>query len=185
LAFLVLKSDVVLVSYLRGAVETGYYSVAVGLADILLMLPTVIGTILFPKLSAVPDLATRWGLVRRVLVAMVPGTPIALGLTYVLAGPLIRLAYGPAFEPSTAAVAWLLPGIGCFAINSILMNFLAACGMPRVVVLGPLVALVVNVAGNLWLIPRLGFVGASITSSVAYAVMLAISLVYIRLKLLR
>jgi O-antigen/teichoic acid export membrane protein len=185
LAFLVLKSDVVLVSYLRGAVETGYYSVAVGLADILLMLPTVIGTILFPKLSAFPDLATRWGLVRRVLVAMVPGTPIALGLTYVLAGPLIRLAYGPAFEPSTAAVAWLLPGVGCFAINSILMNFLAACGMPRVVVLGPLVALVVNVAGNLWLIPRLGFVGASITSSVAYAVMLAISLLYIRLKLLR
>ncbi len=184
-AFLVLKSDVLLVSYMRGAVETGYYSVAVGLADILLMLPTVVGTILFPKLSAVPDLATRWALVRRVLAAMVPATPVALGVTYVLAGPLIRLAYGSAFEPSTAAVGWLLPGVGCYAINGVLMNFLAACGMPRVVVLGPLVALVVNVAGNLWLIPRLGFVGASITSSVAYAVMLAISLLYIRVRLLR
>ena len=45
-AFLVLKSDVLLVSYLRGPVETGYYSIAVGLADILLMLPAVIGTVL-------------------------------------------------------------------------------------------------------------------------------------------
>ena len=39
-AFLVLKSDILLVKYLRGASETGYYAIAVGLADILMMLPT-------------------------------------------------------------------------------------------------------------------------------------------------
>jgi O-antigen/teichoic acid export membrane protein len=183
--FLVLKSDIVLVTYLRGAQETGYYAVAVGLADILLMLPTVVGTILFPKLSALPELAARWQLTRRVLAVMLPATPVALAVTYVIAGPLIRLAYGPAFDPSTAAVGWLLPGVGCYAINTILLNFLASCGMPRVVMTGPLVALLVNVALNLVLIPRLGFVGASITSSVAYAVMLAASALHIRFRLLR
>jgi O-antigen/teichoic acid export membrane protein len=183
--FLVLRSDILLVSTLRGAVETGYYAIAVGLADLLLMLPTVVGTILFPRLSAIPDLAARWQFVRRVLRVMLPATPVALGLAYLAAGPLIRIAYGAAFAPSAAAVGWLLPGVGCYAINGVLMNFLASCGMPRVVVVGPLLALVLNVAANLALIPRLGFVGAAIASSLAYALMLAISLAYIRLRLLR
>ena len=183
--FLVLRSDIIILTYLRGAVETGYYAIAVGLADLLLMLPTVVGTILFPKLSAIPDLEARWRFVRRVLLVMVPATPLALGAAHLAAGPVIRLAYGAAFEPSAAAVGWLLPGVGCYAINGILMNFLASCGMPRVVVVGPFAALLVNIAGNLALIPRFGFVGAAIASSIAYALMLAISLLYIRLRLFR
>ena len=181
--FLVLKSDIVLVSYLRGATETGYYAVAAGLADILLMLPTVVGTILFPKLSATSDPATRWRLVRRVLHVMVPATLAALLATYLVAGRLIRLAYGAAFDPSTPAVAWLLPGVGCYTVNTILLNFLAAGGMPLVVVYGPLLALLVNVAANFWLVPSMGFVGASISSSLAYAIMLATSVLYIRWRM--
>ena len=82
-------------------------------------------------------------------------------------------------------MVWLLPGIGCLAINMILMNLFASCGMPRIVVVSPLVALAFNVAANLVVIPRLGFVGAAMTSSVAYALMLAMSLLYIRLRLFR
>jgi len=184
-AFLVLKSDIVLVSYLRGDVETGYYSIAVGLADILLMLPGVIGTVLFPRLAAAPDLEARWHLTRRVLAVMVPGTPVALVATLLVARPLIWLAYGRAWDPSFGAVVWLLPGIGCLAINMILMNLFASCGMPRIVVVSPLLALVFNVAANLVVVPRLGFVGAAMTSSVAYTLMLAMSLLYIRLRLFR
>jgi O-antigen/teichoic acid export membrane protein len=183
--FLVLRSDILLVTYLRGPVETGYYAIAVSLADLLLMLPTVVGTILFPRLSAVPEPDARWRLVRRVLAVMIPAAPVVLAAAWVAAGPLIRLAYGEAFAPSGDAVGWLLPGVACYAVNGILMNFLAACGMPRVVVLGPLLALLVNVAANLVLVPRLGFVGAAIASSVAYATMLAVSVAYIRFRLFR
>jgi O-antigen/teichoic acid export membrane protein len=82
-------------------------------------------------------------------------------------------------------VAWLLPGIGFYAINTVLMNLFASCGMPPIVVYSPLVALVVNVGLNLWLIPAMGFVGAAISSSVAYGLMLAMSLLYTRFRLLR
>lgn len=183
-AFLVLKSDVLLVNYLRGPAETGYYSIAVGLADILLMLPAVIGTVLFPRLSAAPDLAEKWRLTRRVLALIAPATPLALLVVFLGARPLIRLAYGAAFEPAFPAVAWLLPGIGCMAVNMLLMNLFASCGMPAVVVYSPLLTLVLNVAGNLVVIPRLGFVGASITSSASYLLMLLISLGHLRFRLL-
>jgi Na+-driven multidrug efflux pump len=63
------------------------------------------------------------------------------------------------------------------------MNFLASCGMPLVVVYSPFVALLVNVSANLWLVPRMGFVGASISSSLAYSLMLLMSVLYIRFRL--
>ena len=184
-AFLVLKSDILLVKYLRGAGETGYYAIAVGLADILMMLPSVVGTVLFPRLAAAPDVEAKWALARRVLTFMVPVTPLALGATLLVAQPLIRFAYGPAFLPALPAVAWLLPGIGCLAINTVLMNLFASCGMPLVVTLSPLAALVLNVVANLILVPRIGFVGAAASSTAAYALMLAVSIVYLRVKLLR
>ena len=65
------------------------------------------------------------------------------------------------------------------------MNLFASCGMPLVVTLSPLAALVVNVAVNLVLVPRVGFVGAAASSTIAYALMLVISLLYLRLRLLR
>jgi O-antigen/teichoic acid export membrane protein len=184
-AFLVLKSDVLMVKYLRGAAETGYYAIAVGLADILMMLPSVVGTVLFPRLAAAPDVASKWALARRVLAWMVPATPVVLVATLIAARPLIVLAYGPAFAPSLPAVSWLLPGIGCLAINTVLMNLFASCGMPLVVTLSPLAALVVNIAVNLVLVPKVGFVGAAASSTLAYALMLVVSLLYLRLRLLR
>jgi O-antigen/teichoic acid export membrane protein len=184
-AFLVLRSDILLVKYLRGATETGYYVIAVGLADILMMLPNVVGMVLFPRFAAAPDVASRWVLARRVLAWMVPATPVALGATLLVARPLIRLAYGPAFAPSFPAVVWLLPGIGCLALNTVFMNLFASCGMPLVVTVSPLAALVVNVGLNLALVPRVGFVGAAASSTVAYALMLVVSLVYVQTHLLR
>jgi Na+-driven multidrug efflux pump len=65
------------------------------------------------------------------------------------------------------------------------MNFFASCGMPMIVVYSPLIALLVNVSANLWLVPRMGFVGASISSTIAYGLMLLMSMLYIRFRLLR
>lgn len=184
-AFLVLRSDIVLVSYLRGTEETGYYSIAVGIADVLLMLPTVVGTVLFPRLSAAADDGERWRLARRILGLMLPATPVALLLVLAAARPLIRLAYGQAFDPAFPAVAWLLPGVGFMALNTVFMNLFGACGMPPITVLSPLVALVVNIVLNLVLVPVWGFVGASISSSICYGLMLAISLAYSRQRFAR
>jgi O-antigen/teichoic acid export membrane protein len=115
---------------------------------------------------------------------MVPAVLGALLLALLGGRLLIRLAYGGAFDPAFTAVVWLLPGIGCMAVNMVFMNFLASCGMPLVAVYSPLVALVVNVALNLALIPRMGFAGAALASSVAYALMLLISVAYVRIRLL-
>jgi O-antigen/teichoic acid export membrane protein len=47
--------------------------------------------------------------------------------------------------------------------------------MPLIAVYSPLVALVLNVALNLALVPSMGFAGAAVSSSVAYGLMLVMS----------
>jgi len=79
------------------------------------------------------------------------------------------------------AFVWLLPGLVCLSVHSILMAYFLAIGTPKRTLLGPLVGLVMNLVLNLFLIPQFGFVGASIASTLAYGLMLAVSVtVFVR-----
>jgi O-antigen/teichoic acid export membrane protein len=60
----------------------------------------------------------------------------------------------------------------------VMMNFLAGEGTPPVVIWAPAVGLVVNIAANIFVIPRWGINGASVTSSVAYTIVLLLVLRY-------
>ena len=48
-AYIMFRIDLIMVKYILGAVQAGYYSVAVSVADMVYMLPAVVGTIIFPE----------------------------------------------------------------------------------------------------------------------------------------
>jgi O-antigen/teichoic acid export membrane protein len=87
----------------------------------------------------------------------------------------IQLLYGSEFRPAGPAFLWLLPGLVCLSVHTICMNYFASRGFPTLITLAPVGGLLVNVMLNLWMIPRIGIVGASLASSAAYAAMLLIS----------
>jgi O-antigen/teichoic acid export membrane protein len=97
-----------------------------------------------------------------------------------LVGPVVRLLYGEAFEGAVLATRLLLPGILALGLNGVLMNHFGGSGMPPVTTWSPLLGLVVNVGLNLVMVPRYGIAGASLTSSLAYALMFAVSLAAFR-----
>lgn len=178
-AYTVLRADVLMATYLLGAEPTGQYSIAVSMADLVYMMPVVAGTIAFPRLAATDDPSERrskalsiakWIAVILVAFALVAG---------VLARPAVLLLYGEAFLPSVGAFLWLLPGIVLLGVNTILMNYFAAEGMPPVAIWSPAVASVANLALNFWLMPQFGIVGASIASTLAYGLMLVFSIGFI------
>jgi O-antigen/teichoic acid export membrane protein len=179
LAFLVLRLDLLIVKYILGSEQTGYYSVAVNMAEMINVLPIIVGTILFPRLSAMSSDQQRWDFAR--LVARWVGLTVLFiaGVVALVAGPLVALLYGRSFLPAVPALAWLMPGIVMLSINTIYMNYFASTGMPLITVYSPGAAAVLNVLLNIKLIPFLGIVGASVSSTVAYGMMLAISLVYL------
>src|SRR5207245_11312024 len=53
--FLVLRIDLLMVKYMLGAAEAGYYSISQLLSENTMMFPVVLGMLLFPKLSAIKE----------------------------------------------------------------------------------------------------------------------------------
>jgi O-antigen/teichoic acid export membrane protein len=177
-SYLVLRMDLLMIKQMLGATQTGYYSVAANMTDMVLMLPVVIGSLLFPKLAAMTEPAERRRYAQRVALLM-GAIMTLLAFTFaVLARPVVLTLYGQEFWPAVPAFVWLMPAAVFMAVNTIFMNFFAASGMPLITVYSPAVAAGLNMALNFWLLPGLGIVGASLSSIAAYALMLLFSLVY-------
>ena len=168
LAFLVLRIDLLLVKYLMSTADAGYYSIAATMADSVVILPTVVASILFPRLSAMAEVTQKWNLAWKAALlmglVMLPVVLVALAL----AKPVVRIFFGPAFMPSVAAFVWLLPGIFFLGIETVLVQFLNSMGFPKIVIGGWVICFVANIALNLWAIPAYGIVGASVVSSICY-----------------
>ena len=178
-AFLVLRLDLLMVKYILGSEDSGYYSIAVVMADMIYLLPVVIGTILFPKLSAMSSHREKWKYAKTVAMGVGFILLLLTGLAGLMAEPAVRLLYGEAFLPAVPAFLWLLPGIVLLSINVIYMNYFASTGMPLVTVYSPGAAAALNMMLNLKLIPALGIVGASISSTLCYGMMLMLSMIHV------
>jgi len=168
--YLVIRIDMLLVNGMLGAAEAGRYAVAVALADGMVMIPTAVGINLFPRVARGGATETSAEVFRAV------GLLFALLclLTVPFAGVAIRLLYGPAFGEAVGLYLWLLPGIYCLGMVTILAHHFAGRGFPREAMLVWGVALAVNLAIDLLFLRAHGTAVAAIASSVAYAVLFAL-----------
>jgi O-antigen/teichoic acid export membrane protein len=178
-SFLVLKADLLIVKQILGAAQAGYYSIAVSMADMIYILPVVIGTILFPKLSAMTVTREKREFTKRTAVSVGLVMVILVSCAALLAKPTVWLLYGTEFLPAVPAFVWLMPAIVILSVNTVYMNYFASIGMPMIVVYSPGMATILNIALNMKLTPLLGIVGTSISSVIAYGLMMIFSLVYI------
>jgi O-antigen/teichoic acid export membrane protein len=173
LSFLVLRSDIVLVSAMLGARATGLYSLSVQAADFLLILPGVIGTLLFPRVAAARDEDSALFTAK---VCRHAAFAVGLACLATAAGSVwaIRLLFGEAYLGSAAPLLALLPGVWCMALQLVLSNDLAGRDYPAFMISIWSVVLFVNVGLNVLWLPKIGIVGAAASSSVAYALALAL-----------
>ena len=167
-SFLVLRIDLLMVKYILGAEQAGYYSVAATIGDYVSMFAVVIALVLFPKLSALSENAERLCMARRAAI----GTGVALLPAIIAAAALAKflvpLLFGSAFLPAASALIWLLPGIFFLGIEVVIVQFLNSLGFPGSVIVLWAVSTVLNIGLNLWAIPRHGIIGASAVSSLSY-----------------
>lgn len=179
-ALLVLRIDLLMVKYMLGTAEAGYYSVATSLADGIAMLPVVVATLLFPKLSGMTSHAEKWRFARRISGATAVVTLPIVIVAMASARFVVRLLFGPAYLPAASALVWLMPGIFFLGVETVIVQFLNSLGYPKIVVLSWAACCVTNVVLNLWAIPAYGIVGASMVSSVCYTLIFFFVLAIVR-----
>ncbi|MFI5305042.1 MAG: flippase [Nitrospiria bacterium] len=179
-AFLVIRVDLLMVQHICGTEQAGLYSVSVSLAEYAGMVPIIVATILFPRLSAMHsnDEKMKFTFLVTILIAMfVLG--IALFL-WVFAEPIIRILYGPKFINAKPAFVFLLPGMVFIGTQTVLVQFLNSIGFPKAIVYVWGSCLLLNIGLNLWMIPRYSIAGASMVSSICslYVLILVVINIY-------
>jgi O-antigen/teichoic acid export membrane protein len=169
-SFLVIRLDLLLVNGYLGATEAGLYSVAATLADGMFVLPMVVGLNLFPRVARSGEHQETAEVFRSVAVLY----GLLCLATIPLAEPAIRLFFGADFAGATDLYYWLLPGIFSLGLLTILSQHFAGRGFPVQAMAIWFVGLALNIAINLAFLPGRGAWVASLASSIAYTVLLAL-----------
>ena len=95
-------------------------------------------------------------------------------IAFFLVRPVMVLLYGVEFEPAADGFKLLLPGIIAMGLSRILGNDIAGRNKPEISAVISFIGLVLNIILNYVFVPRYGFLGAAISSSISYTTMFAI-----------
>jgi enterobacterial common antigen flippase len=166
LGFLVLRANVFVLQHYFGSRELGFYSIAAQVGDAIAILPGSVALVLFPRL--VKDPAGRWRSTVRTACVVGVLLAVACGIAAAVAGPFIRLAFGQAFAPAAAVLRLLLPGVFALGVSTVLSQYLAAIGIPRVLVGVWVVTLAAVLSLGAVLVPHHAGAGAAAALSCAY-----------------
>ena len=168
---IMLRADLLVVNHFRGPSEAGVYSVASQFALLLMLLPGVIATLLFPRVTAEQDargettcLVTRYTTFIMFLCCLA-AVPFSL---------LLPVLYGSAFTDATRFLLILLPGVYLMGLESVLVQHFNALGLPRAIPLYWVITLALNLILVFALVPRYGAQGAAIASTISYAAIFAL-----------
>jgi len=168
---IIFRADLLVVNHFRGPAEAGVYSVATQFSLLLMLLPGVIATLLFPRVTAEQDArGETTSLVTRHTALIM----LACCLAAVPGSFLLPWVYGAAFSDATMLLLILLPGVYLVGLESVLVQHFNALGLPRTIPLYWIVTLVLNLVLVFALVPRLGAYGAAIASTVSYALIFAL-----------
>jgi O-antigen/teichoic acid export membrane protein len=163
---IIFRVDLLVVNLFRGPSEVGVYSVATQLSLLLMLLPSVVATLLFPRVTAEQDARgeTTSFVTRQTALIMLVCCAAAVPASF-----LLPLVYGPAFRDATPLLLILLPGVYLIGLESVLVQHFNALGLPRAIPLYWLFTLVINLVLLFTLVPRFGAYGAAVASTFSYA----------------
>jgi len=163
---IIIRADLLVVNHFRGSAEAGVYSVASQFALLLMLLPGVIATLLFPRVTTEQDasgettcLVTRYTTFI-MFICCLGAVPFSL---------LLPLVYGAQFYDATGLLWILLPGVYLMGLESVLVQHFNALGLPKAIPIYWVATLAINLVLVFTLVPRYGAQGAAIASTISYA----------------
>jgi O-antigen/teichoic acid export membrane protein len=171
--FFLFRVDVYLINQVGGGPSSvGIYSIAVILAERVWVFTGFATQVMLPRIASWTNEDEK----RTQLTLMTTRFTIWLslvigGLVLVFGKFLIELLYGSSFTPAVNALFLILPGIVMYNFSRVLGTDMSGRGKPEINSILFTVSLFINVVANLILIPRFDYLGAAISSSIAYSIL--------------
>ena len=159
--------DSVLLSLMKGAEAVGLYNAPYRLIVVLLFIPAMINTAIFPAMSRLHGTANdSFRLIYKSYFKYmaIVSVPIGIGTT-LLAGQIITLIFGVAYGNSAIALQILIWAAVFIFLSAAFMRLFETSNRQMIVTKITAIGLVENVALDVLLIPRLSYVGPSIATA--------------------
>jgi O-antigen/teichoic acid export membrane protein len=176
------SADQLVLSLFVAPSELGLYAVAVTMATAVGLFPQAAGIVTLAAGSSSNSNETR-KIIGHSFLASLVWLSIMCSLLFILAPALIKLIFGSAFARSATACRILLPGAAALGLNQVLYDGARSLGEPALPSYAECFATVVTFLGLWAFLPRFGFIGAAIASTLAYVSSLGLMLFLCRTRL--
>lgn len=166
------RADTLILGIMQGFAVTGWYSAAYRITESLRFIPLILIPAVFPAMSRLhmqskESLKALYGKVFYYL--LIAALPMAVGLT-LTANRIIAFFYGPEFQHSAIALQLLIWAEALLFLHFIMGFLLNAIDKQHLFTIATAAYAVANVALNLVMIPKYGYVGAGTVAVVTQAI---------------
>ena len=166
--FLHLRVDMFLVKGMLGTAALGLYSLAVVLAESMMLATDSIALVLLPRLMS----GSLQGAARRALTAarLAGLVAAAAAVAWVVCGRFVIVTvFGRAFEDCFVVLLVLIPGVGALGMQRMCGGVVLRVGRPWTITCVHMCSAFLNLAMNIFWIPRMGIAGAAMASTISYS----------------
>ncbi len=176
-------TDIILLTYFSGLTSVALYSVALPTARIFLYFPRAIGGILIPLSAELwakgEKKLLNAGIEALYKYSMIVVIPAVFAM-FSFSELIISVLFGKDFAPASSILKILSIGMMFTAIYGVNINFFAGIGKPQINSKIVYSAAIFNLFSNIILIPAIGVIGAAITNTLSYFIMMVMGLANIR-----
>ena len=165
--FLVNRVDYWFVEYYCSKKDLGNYIQASKIAQMLVILPAILGSTLFPLFSSQDKSGSQAQLTAVIRVLFWINSGICL-LILAAGWYFIPLLFGASYSMMYRLFVFLIPGVLCMTMNYPLSAWFSAADRIGINLRGALLALTVICTGDLFVLPRAGIIAAPIISSAGF-----------------
>jgi O-antigen/teichoic acid export membrane protein len=176
------RLDQLLLSLFVAPRELGLYVVAVTLSLAVGFFPQAMGIVTLATGSNLPPSEARQAISQSFRLSLVWLLLLCTGL-FIVAPQLITFFFGSKFAGSVLACRILLPGTAFLGLRQVLYEGARALGKPAVPSYAEGLGTLMTIAALYLLLPRYGFVGAAIASTLAYGTSFVFVLLFCEYRL--
>ena len=176
--FLVYRIDYLFVNESPAATaeDMGNYIQVAKLGQLLLVVPQIIASVVFPRTASGVD-RERLNAVIMVISRLFSQLFLLLFIGVLLLGKIFFInIFGETFNKMQMPMLILIPGIFCLSVLVLLSAYFSGKGKVKVNVQGAVLALIVMIVGAWIFVPKYGIIAAAAVSTVSYAVNMCYSL---------
>jgi O-antigen/teichoic acid export membrane protein len=152
------------------AADLGNYIQVSKLGQMLLVVPQIIASVVFPRTASGVD-RSRLNNAIMIIARLLSQLFLVLFIIIIFMGAWFFTAvFGESFNKMQIPMLIVMPGIFALSVLSLLSAYFSGKGKVSVNVRGAILGLVVMIIGDYFLVPRYGIVAAAAVSTVSYAV---------------